>query len=706
MKGKSGMRKLMALLLAVVLISMPLFSQGPVYRVQANEYTSHSKYMYFVSVSTGKVVVVDTADSNRLKANGDISMLEEVENMDKTALYYTVEGTDTTRFPGFVALRSAANDNSVSGQSDGLRATGGAATSGWEVLKFVRQSDGTYAIISTNSQGGNISYEGSTERVSYVTVDSVSGILKPGAAKVTDSEKFEIVFEKGHVEETGSQTNTTTEAVTSTSKVDTSVADPQVTTAGEADADYMSVWGYMRHPRYMYLISAGTGGIVKVDRASGNQLKAVGDISLADNIESAADSIFFYTVQGTDERFPGYVALKSVMNNNSVSGQAGGLAATGGSATTGWEILKFVMQSDGTVAILSTNGDKYVSADEDGLLKPNATEVTDSEKFNLILPLNYTEIPGAPEDLRISARERDSLTLEWKTPEGIYTGFDVYRSNSENDKYEKLSNVSECSFTDTGLESETTYYYKIVTKCENLKSTESAVVSGKTLAFQEADKADNLDISYSGKTNTITWDIAQNAVSYNIYRSTGRYSEFKMIGSTDKTYYSDTVTDSVYKYYYKVTSVNADEVESEMSDVMSMEIKLFGDTLYIFSESDNAEDINKITGDIGTKMMPADKSEFSDDRYGIFFKPGNYSINTIQVGFYTQVAGLGTTPMDTKIPGINVDSSTNGNSLINFWRSVENIGIDTGGPENEVKWAASQAAHRPGLLRPRGGSRA
>lgn len=447
-----------------------------------------------------------------------------------------------------------------------------------------------------------------------------------------------------------------------------------------------------RHSQYMYLVSVSTGKIVQIDEAT-KVLKANGDISLLDNVEAMPNTALYYTVAGTDNRFPGYVALRSPYNNQSVQGQAGGMVATGGNATAGWEIVKLEMQSDGTIAILSTNGDNYVTVDtaDDNKLKPNAKTVGDAQKFNFVLPANYSEKPAAAE-VRVTDRTMDSVTLNFGVASGLYTGFEIYRAETEDGEYTKIAEQVSNVYQDEGLEAGKTYFYKVVTVAEDVKSDFSEIVSAKTLTSPVAAVPTGLDIQYTGKDITVSWEKAQYATSYVVYRSTGKYSEYTKVGTTDTNSYKDTVTDSVYNYYYKVASVNADDLESDQSEVVALDIKLFGDTINLYSPTDDVSVINKEIKEISDEMMPAAKSEFSKNRYAIAFKPGTYDINTINVGFYTQVLGLGATPLDVSIKNINVDSCGGENTLINFWRGVENLSVMTGKDDSEVKWGTSQAA--------------
>ena len=81
-------------------------------------------------------------------------------------------------------------------------------------------------------------------------------------------------------------------------------------------------------------------------------------------------------------------------------------------------------------------------------------------------------------------------------------------------------------------------------------------------------------------------------------------------------------------------------------------------------------------------------------RDALLFKPGTYNSVFANIGFNTQIAGLGLNPDDVRINGaITVDAfnaSDQGNATQNFWRSVENISVNTNG--GSMRWGVSQAA--------------
>src|SRR3954467_3928647 len=98
-------------------------------------------------------------------------------------------------------------------------------------------------------------------------------------------------------------------------------------------------------------------------------------------------------------------------------------------------------------------------------------------------------------------------------------------------------------------------------------------------------------------------------------------------------------------------------------------------------------------------------NEFGAQRYTLLFKPGTYGTPStpliFQVGYYTEVAGLGASPTDVTING-HVDvynrclAADNCIALDNFWRSLSNLTINVTGLSgcrgSGDFWAVSQAA--------------
>ena len=131
-----------------------------------------------------------------------------------------------------------------------------------------------------------------------------------------------------------------------------------------------------------------------------------------------------------------------------------------------------------------------------------------------------------------------------------------------------------------------------------------------------------------------------------------------------------------------------------------------GPNVYVFTPSMAQSDIQATVDAISNQQV---SNQFGTERYALLFEPGTYGTAAnpliFQVGYYTEVAGLGSSPSDVTINGtvdvynqcfVNPDGSPNCIALDNFWRSLSNLTINVaGGSGCQTKtefWAVSQAA--------------
>ena len=111
----------------------------------------------------------------------------------------------------------------------------------------------------------------------------------------------------------------------------------------------------------------------------------------------------------------------------------------------------------------------------------------------------------------------------------------------------------------------------------------------------------------------------------------------------------------------------------------------FGPNVIVFSPSMPQDQIQSTLNTIATQQVP---NQFGTQRYAIFFEPGTYGSTTdplvFQIGYYTQVTGLGAHPGDVTINGAadvlnqctGSGSSKDCTGLDNFWRSLSNLTIN------------------------------
>ncbi|MFB7293083.1 RICIN domain-containing protein [Actinacidiphila glaucinigra] len=114
----------------------------------------------------------------------------------------------------------------------------------------------------------------------------------------------------------------------------------------------------------------------------------------------------------------------------------------------------------------------------------------------------------------------------------------------------------------------------------------------------------------------------------------------------------------------------------------------FGPNVSVFDPSMSSASIQ---GRLNQVFGQQESNQFGAQRYALLFKPGSYSVDA-NVGFYTQVAGLGLSPDDVTINGaVHAEADWfQGNATQNFWRSAENLSVNPSGGTD--RWAVSQAA--------------
>jgi F5/8 type C domain len=114
----------------------------------------------------------------------------------------------------------------------------------------------------------------------------------------------------------------------------------------------------------------------------------------------------------------------------------------------------------------------------------------------------------------------------------------------------------------------------------------------------------------------------------------------------------------------------------------------FGPNVKIFDPSMSSSTIQSALDSVFAQQ---EKNQFGTQRNALLFKPGTYSVQA-NIGFNTQIAGLGLSPDDVQINGyVTSDAGwMSGNATQNFWREAENFSVTP--PSGTDTWAVSQGA--------------
>ena len=126
-------------------------------------------------------------------------------------------------------------------------------------------------------------------------------------------------------------------------------------------------------------------------------------------------------------------------------------------------------------------------------------------------------------------------------------------------------------------------------------------------------------------------------------------------------------------------------------------VAAFGPDVCVFNDTMSQTTIQADLNNIATQQVPV-ASQFDGQRYAIFFQPGTYGSAAdplvFQVGYYTEVAGLGSMPQDTVIDGaidvfnnLCTAGTSDCNSDDNFWRSLSNLDLNVDLPSSPPAYA-------------------
>ena len=198
------------------------------------------------------------------------------------------------------------------------------------------------------------------------------------------------------------------------------------------------------------------------------------------------------------------------------------------------------------------------------------------------------EIPNKPEEkpnkvsgIKATSNSYNSIKLTWNKAINGANGYAVYRSTSKDGKYtlrKTITSKNTIEFTDTGLDTNTTYYYKVrayrMIADKKKYGSYSEIVCAKPVLSKTT-----ITVSSKSKKATIKWNKVLGASGYKVYSATssnGTYSLKKTITSINTLSYTNTNLVSGKTYYYKVRAyrnVNGNVVYGPYSVVKSQKIK-------------------------------------------------------------------------------------------------------------------------------------
>ncbi len=164
--------------------------------------------------------------------------------------------------------------------------------------------------------------------------------------------------------------------------------------------------------------------------------------------------------------------------------------------------------------------------------------------------------PSKP-TLKASSSGYNRVKLTWNKIPGA-SGYNVYRATSSGGKYTRVytaTSGSKLSYTNTGLATGKTYYYKV----RAYRIVNGIKVYGSSSYYKSAKPTPSkptLKASSSGYNRVkLTWNKISGASGYNVYRATSKYGKYTRVytaASGSKLSYTNTRQTTGKTYYYKV----------------------------------------------------------------------------------------------------------------------------------------------------------
>lgn len=267
-------------------------------------------------------------------------------------------------------------------------------------------------------------------------------------------------------------------------------------------------------------------------------------------------------------------------------------------------------QEEGNITYKIKIVENTVNTEESGIYKV-VYEVEDCDVNKVRKEIKVTIKPKVVSNVQAKSNSYSSNKITWSQLLNV-DGYEVYRATSKNGTYSLRTTRSSTSYTNTGLTTGKTYYYKVraykEVDGEKIYGDFSGAVSSKPMLSSTTAKAS----SASYRSNKVTWNNVPEASGYEVYRATsetGAYSLRKTVTSKSSLSYTNTGLTTGKTYYYKVKAyrlVDGKKVYSSYSDVVSSKPKLTIPTVTLSSGTKKAYvKWNKISGASGYEVYRA-----------------------------------------------------------------------------------------------------
>ena len=191
-------------------------------------------------------------------------------------------------------------------------------------------------------------------------------------------------------------------------------------------------------------------------------------------------------------------------------------------------------------------------------------KTTDDYSFIRVASPEYTITAAAPDNVTLTGAKAvsDGIQVTWQAANGA-AQYRVYRKDAANPKWKGITNVTGTNWTDKTAKAGVTYTYTVRGISANgtlSPGFDTTGVSATIPAAPTPTTPANVTLGsakVSGSTIVVTWQAANGAAQYRVYRKDAANPKWKGIANVTGTSWTDKTAVAGVKYTYTVRGISA-----------------------------------------------------------------------------------------------------------------------------------------------------
>jgi regulation of enolase protein 1 (concanavalin A-like superfamily) len=339
------------------------------------------------------------------------------------------------------------------------------------------------------------------------------------------------------------------------------------------------------HPDFLHLSELGLwgdsgrvfpDGSYRIASRNGNKVMDVtGDANGAPVVQQTFDGddsqLWNVEWQGNDRYRATHVASAKALDHGGSTGPGENLVIQPSSGATS-QLWKFIPDGDGFCRIESESsglvaGVSGGSTVDGANIAQEISNGSDSQQWMPGLANAAPPTPPAPSSLAATPVSISQVNLSWTASDGAIS-YNVKRATVSGGPYTTISvPVNATTFSDTGLNASTTYYYVVDALYGSGEGACSEQASATTLTAPP-DAPTGLSAILGTNRVTLSWSDSGGATGYGVKRATTNGGPYTTVAEgLTVTTYTDTSISHDSTYYYVVVATNANGTGPDSDEV-------------------------------------------------------------------------------------------------------------------------------------------